>query len=117
MTGRPSRARIIAQLKVAAKKGDRVALERAIDQMKTWAYSPRYWERYLLLLAHPLARLVDLTVIRQGERIARQKGWVKPRREPPKRPRGASAAPARRPARRPKVDAAPAQASLFEDAP
>ena len=52
--------------------------------MKTWAYSPRYWQKYMQLLAHPLARLVDLTVIKQGDKIAHQKGWVKLPREPRK---------------------------------
>ncbi|HET8579150.1 MAG TPA: hypothetical protein VFO18_18790 [Methylomirabilota bacterium] len=82
---RPSRIgrrAILAQLKLAAKKGDRPALTLAIEQMRTWAFSPRYWEKYLDLLTHPLARLVDLTVIKQGEKIAHQKGWVRPRREP-----------------------------------
>ncbi len=69
---RISRAHILSQLKLAARKGDRVALARATEQMKMWAYSPRYWEKYLELLAHPLARLIDLTVIKQGEKIARQ---------------------------------------------
>jgi hypothetical protein len=50
--------------------------------MKTLAYSPRHWERYLVLLSNPLARLVDLLAIKQGEKIARQKGWVKPKRAP-----------------------------------
>jgi len=112
---RPSRAVIIGELKVAARKGDRVALARALEQMKLWAYSPRYWEKYLLLLAHPLARLVDLTVIKQGEKIARQKGWVKPKRSAPK----TSARP--RPARRARPAAgrpgAPIQPSLFPDPP
>ncbi|PYO29921.1 MAG: hypothetical protein DMD86_14370, partial [Candidatus Rokuibacteriota bacterium] len=62
---RPNRAAIIGQLKVAARKGDRVALALATEQMKTLAYSPRYWTKYLELLGHPLARLVDLTVIKQ----------------------------------------------------
>lgn len=43
--------------------------------MRTLALSPRYWQKYLLLLRNPLARLVDLLVIKQGERIAHQKGW------------------------------------------
>jgi hypothetical protein len=106
---RPSRAAIIAQLKLASRKGDRAALALALDQMKTLAYSPRYWERYLELLSHPLARLVDLTVIKQGEKIARQKGWVKPRRK------GARPAP---PAERPRPrrpSRAPAQPLLFPD--
>jgi len=58
------------------------ALALALDQMRTLAYSPRYWEKYLHLLSHPLARLVDLLVIKQGEKIARQKGWVRPKRRP-----------------------------------
>ncbi|HEV8458498.1 MAG TPA: hypothetical protein VGR44_09400, partial [Methylomirabilota bacterium] len=76
---RISRRAMLAQLKLAAKKGDRAALTLAIEQMKVWAYSPRYWEKYLELLAHPLARLVDLTVIKQGDKIAHQKGWVRPK--------------------------------------
>ena len=43
--------------------------------MRTLALSPRYWERYLALLDNPLARLADLLVIKQGERIAHLKGW------------------------------------------
>ena len=80
---RISRAKILEQLRLAARKGDRTALTLAADQMKTLAYSPRYWERYLELLANPLARLVDLLLIKQGDKIARQKGWVKPRRARP----------------------------------
>ena len=74
----PSRVnlkRITDNLRIASRKGDRAALTLALDQMKTLAFSPRYWERYLGLLRHPLARLVDLLVIKQGERIAHQKGW------------------------------------------
>ena len=78
---RISRARILEQLKLAARKGDRGALTLATDQMKTLAYSPRYWDKYLELLANPLARLVDLTVIKQGDKIAHQKGWTRPKRE------------------------------------
>lgn len=103
---RISRAVIVGQLRLAATRGDRAALTLAIDQMKTWAYSPRYWQKYMQLLTHPLARLVDLTVIKQGDKIAHQKGWVKPKREPrkpkPKR--------ARRAAR-----SAPAQPLLFPE--
>jgi len=75
----PSRVnlkRILDHLRVASRKGDRAALTLAVDQMKTLALSPRYWERYLGLLRNPLARLVDLLVIKQGERIAHQKGWT-----------------------------------------
>jgi hypothetical protein len=102
---RPSRARILADLRMAARRGDRAALALAVDHMKTLALSPRYWEKYLELLRNPLARLIDLLVIKQGERIARQKGWklpapsprgprppVKPRPEAGRRrrPRGAA---------------------------
>jgi hypothetical protein len=76
--------KVIEQLRLAARKGDRAALILAVDQMRTLAYSPRYWEKYLRLLSSPLARLVDLLVIKQGEKIARQKGWVKPKRRVPK---------------------------------
>ena len=74
----PSRVnlkRITDNLRIASRKGDRAALALALDQMKTLALSPRYWEKYLGLLRNPLARLVDLLVIKQGERIAHQKGW------------------------------------------
>jgi len=116
---RPSRAAIISQLKLAARKGDRVALALATEQMKTWAYRPRYWVKYLQLLAHPLARLVDLTVIKQGEKIARQKGWVRPKRQRRKPAPKRSNRPG---ARRPRPPAAPAgaaptQPSLFPDLP
>ena len=76
----PSRVnvkRITDDLRLASRKGDRAALTMALDQMKTLAFSPRYWEKYLGLLRNPLARLVDLLVIKQGERIAHQKGWKK----------------------------------------
>jgi hypothetical protein len=74
----PSRVnlkRITDNLRVAARKGDRTALTLAVEQMKILALSPRYWERYLGLLRNPMARLVDLLVIKQGDRIAHQKGW------------------------------------------
>jgi hypothetical protein len=112
---RISRTRLLADLKLAAKRGDRTALSLALDQMRTLAHSPRYWERYLGLLSNPLARLVDLLVIKQGERIAYQKGWKLPRPQPA-RPRGAkgrSKTPARR--RRGRATAPPSeQPSLFE---
>jgi hypothetical protein len=79
-SSRPSRlssARILGELRLAARKGDRAALALAVDQMRTLAFSPRYWEKYLGLLRSPLARLVDLLVIKQGDRIAHQKGWKK----------------------------------------
>jgi len=74
---RINQGKILANLRLAARRGDRTAL--ALDQMRTRAHSPRYWERYLTLLASPLARLIDLLVIRQGDRIAHQKGWKLPR--------------------------------------
>src|SRR5215510_11046222 len=70
-----SQARILDNLRVAARKGDRTALALALDEMRTLAFTPRYWLRYLTLLRHPLARIVDLLVIKQGDKIARQKGW------------------------------------------
>src|SRR2546428_14008487 len=78
-----SARKILLDLRLASRKGDRTALALALDQMRTLAHSPRYWERYLGLLRNPLARLVDLLVIKQGERIAHQKGWKLPRRAPP----------------------------------
>jgi hypothetical protein len=81
---RISQARLVGDLKLAAKRGDRTALSLALDQMRTLAHSPRYWEKYLSLLSNPLARLVDLLVIKQGDRIAYQKGWKLPKPQPPK---------------------------------
>lgn len=112
-SSRLNRAAILAQLKVAARKGDRVALTLAVEQMKVWALSPRYWEKYLELLGHPLARLIDMTVIKQGDKIARQKGWVTNRRRPARPARAAKAPLAR--SVRVKTRPAPAQASLFPD--
>ena len=93
---RPSRisgAKIVADLRLAGKKGDRTALTLALDGMRTLAHSPRYWEKYLALLRNPFARLIDLLVIKQGEKIAHQKGWKLPAARskttpPPKRKRG-----------------------------
>src|SRR5204862_4428341 len=79
---RVSTRKVLLDLRLAARKGDRNALSLALDQMRTLAHSPRYWERYLGLLRNPLARLVDLLVIKQGERIAQQKGWKLPRPAP-----------------------------------
>jgi hypothetical protein len=110
---RISRGVILGQLRLAATKGDRAALTLAVDQMKTWAYSPRYWQKYMQLLSHPLARLVDLTVIKQGDKIAHQKGWVKPKREPRKPKRAAERRAAGRRAR-PAATLA-AQPSLFPE--
>jgi hypothetical protein len=105
---------ILSQLRQAATKGDRAALTLAIDQMKTWAYSPRYWQKYLQLLAHPMARLVDLTVIKQGDKIAHQKGWIKPKRGP-RKPKPAPARGRAAPARRGTGPAVSAQPSLFPE--
>jgi hypothetical protein len=113
---RISRGVIVGQLRLAAKKGDRAALTLAVDQMKTWAYSPRYWQKYMQLLTHPLARLVDLTVIKQGDKIAHQKGWVKLPREPRKpKPKPRREAERRTTARRPRPAAPSAQPSLFPE--
>jgi hypothetical protein len=115
-SNRPSRVAIIDQLKLASKKGDRVALALAVEHMKLWAYSPRYWRKYLQLLTHPLARLVDLTVIKQGEKIARQKGWVQTRSRPSKAPvKRRSPETGRQRKRRARAVGSPAQPSLFPD--
>ena len=109
---RSSGKKILADLRLAARKGDRAALTLALEQMRMLAHSPRYWEKYLGLLGNPLARLVDLLVIKQGERIAHLKGWKLPRRAAPAR-----AAPnrktAREPPRRRVAVAAADQPSLF----
>jgi hypothetical protein len=112
---RPSRisqARLVGDLKLAAKRGDRTALSLALDQMRTLAHSPRYWEKYLALLSNPLARLVDLLVIKQGDRIAYQKGWKLPRPQPPKPKAGRKGAKASASGRR-RVSTAE-QPSLFD---
>src|SRR5437764_15081966 len=80
---RISGQKILGELRLAAKKGDRAALTLALDQMRTLAHSPKYWEKYLALLRNPLARLVDLLSIKQGERIAHQKGWKLSKPAPP----------------------------------
>jgi hypothetical protein len=75
---RPSRIsgqKILADLRLAGRRGDRSALTIALESMRMLAHSPRYWEKYLVLLRNPFARLVDLLVIKQGEKIAHQKGW------------------------------------------
>jgi hypothetical protein len=125
-TPRISRARVLGRLRVASRKGDKNALGIAIAEMRTLACSPRYWEKYLDLLDNPLARLVDLLVIKRGERIAEQKGWTGRRRSAAPRA-GAASRPvaasrpgvASRPTpagrRRPRT--APSQPSLFPDWP
>ena len=112
---RPSRisgAKILGDLRLAGRKGDRSALTLALDGMRTLAHSPRYWEKYLALLRNPFARLVDLLVIKQGERIAHQKGWKLPAPSKDGAKRKAKP-PARRPARRASAATA-SQPSLFE---
>jgi hypothetical protein len=107
-----SQARILDNLRVAARKGDRTALARALDEMRTLAFSPRYWLRYLMLIHHPLARLVDLLVIKQGDKIARQKGWS-PGASRGRRPAGSRPAKPPRPRRPSRARAGPEQPPLF----
>jgi hypothetical protein len=110
----PSRVnlkRITDNLRIASRRGDRAALTLALDQMRTLALSPRYWEKYLGLLRNPLARLVDLLVIKQGERLAHQKGWKLPR--PPEAP-PAPAKKGTRERRRRAASGAERQPSLFD---
>ena len=90
----------------------------AAEQMKALAYTPRYWDKYLELLANPLARLVDLLVIKQGDKIAHQKGWVRPKRGRPARKAPARAVKAAKSGSRRRGPAAgSAQPSLFPDLP
>jgi hypothetical protein len=110
---RISGQRILLDLRLASRKGDRTALSLAVDQMRTLAHSPRYWERYLILLRNPLARLVDLLVLKQGDRIAHQKGWKLPRPAPA--PAGPKRGERKPPARRRRVSPpAGTQPSLFD---
>jgi hypothetical protein len=112
---RISAQKIMGDLRLASKKGDRAALSLALDQMRTLAHSPRYWEKYLTLLRNPLARLVDMVVIKQGERIAHQKGWKLPRTvAPPEKPRNAKKPAKSRPVRSRVVGGSSTQISLFE---
>jgi hypothetical protein len=113
---RVSTRKVLLDLRLAARKGDRNALSLALDQMRTLAHSPKYWEKYLTLLRNPLARLVDMVVIKQGERIAHQKGWKLPKTAaPPEQPRRkAKKAAETRPARSRAAAGSAAQISLFE---
>ena len=112
---RVSTGRILSDLRLAARKGDRSALTLAVEQMRTLAHSPRYWERYLGLLRNPMARLVDLLTIKQGDRIAHQKGWKLPRAAAPAAEGKARRSGKKTPARRRRTDGSPAvQPSLFE---
>jgi hypothetical protein len=56
-----------------------------------------------------------MTVIKQGEKIARQKGWVTTRRERPEPARGAKTPAARSARATPARSAAADQVSLFPD--
>ena len=107
-----SQSRILDNLRLASRKGDRAALALALDEMRTLAFSPRYWIRYLTLIQHPLARLVDLLVIKQGDKIARQKGWP-PSGRRARRPAGARPAKAASAKRPPRPRAGPEQTPLF----
>ena len=112
---RPSRisgSKILGDLRLAGKKGDRSALTLALDNMRTLAHTPRYWEKYLTLLRNPFARLVDLLVIKAGERIAHQKGWKLP--APPKDGPKKKAKPAPKRAVRRAAPSAGSQPSLFD---
>jgi len=112
---RISAQKIMADLRLASKKGDRAALSLALDQMRTLAHSPKYWEKYLTLLRNPLARLVDMVVIKQGERIAHQKGWKLPKAAPPpEKPRKPRQADKARAARARAMAGSTSQISLFE---
>jgi hypothetical protein len=112
---RISAQKIMSDLRLASKRGDRAALSLALDQMRTLAHSPKYWEKYLTLLRNPLARLVDMVVIKQGERIAHQKGWKLPRTPPPgEKPRKPKKADRAHVARPRAAARSTAQISLFE---
>jgi hypothetical protein len=108
-----SQTRVLDNLRAAARKGDRTALALALDEMRTLAFTPRYWLRYLTLIRHPLARIVDLLVIKQGDKIARQKGWSQSAKSRKARPAAAKAAKAARTKRPAKSRGDPAQPTLF----
>ena len=88
---RVSARKVLLDLRLASRKGDRAALR------------------------NPLARLVDLLVIKQGERIAHQKGWKLPRPAPAAdgKPRRGGKKPARRRRAAP-ISPSATQPSLFE---
>lgn len=108
-----SQTRALDNLRIAARKGDRTALALALDEMRTLAFTPRYWLRYLTLIRHPLARIVDLLVIKQGDKIARQKGWSQTGRPGRRRPAAARPDKAPRPRRVARSRAGPEQPPLF----
>jgi hypothetical protein len=108
-----SQTRVIDNLRIAARKGDRTALALALDEMRTLAFTPRHWVRYLTLIRHPLARIVDLLVIKQGDKIARQKGWSPTGRPARRRSPAPRPAKAPRPRRPESPRSGPEQAPLF----
>jgi hypothetical protein len=108
-----SQTRVLDNLRHAARKGDRTALALALDEMRTLAFTPRYWVRYLTLIRHPLARIVDLLVIKQGDKIARQKGWSQTARPPRRHPAAPRSGKAPRPRRAARPRAGPEQPPLF----
>ena len=108
-----SQTRVLDNLRAASRKGDRTALALALDEMRTLAFTPRYWLRYLTLIRHPLARIVDLLVIKQGDKIARQKGWSQSARSHRSRPVATRPDKAPRPRRPAKRRGDPAQPGLF----
>jgi hypothetical protein len=110
-----SQTRVLDNLRTAARKGDRTALALALDEMRTLAFTPRYWLRYLVLIRHPLARIVDLLVIKQGDKIARQKGWSQSPKSRRSRPAAARPEKATRPRRAAKPRGDPAQPPLFPE--
>jgi hypothetical protein len=108
-----SQTRVLDNLRLASRKGDRTALALALDEMRTLAFTPRYWVRYLTLIRHPLARIVDLLVIKQGEKIARQKGWSHTQKAPRRTGGAARADKAPRSRRGPRPRTGPEQPPLF----
>ena len=115
IASRISAQKIMGDLRLASKKGDRAALSLALDQMRTLAHSPKYWEKYLTLLRNPLARLVDMVVIKQGDRIAHQKGWKLPKVvAPPEKSRKPKKDEKTRAGRARVATGSTAQISLFE---
>src|SRR5687767_13582199 len=111
---RISAQKIVADLRLAARKGDRSALTLAVDRMRTLAMSPKYWEKYLTLLRNPHARLVDLLVLKQGERIAHQKGWKLPKTPAAPAPSARARKTKKRPERVRPAAGVSQQPSLFE---
>jgi hypothetical protein len=108
-----SQTRVLDNLRTASRKGDRTALALALDEMRTLAFTPRYWVRYLTLIRHPLARIVDLLVIKQGDKIAKQKGWPQASRPGRRRPAATRPEKAPRPSRPARPRSGPDQPPLF----